>query len=355
VTFYCICAIFFYQGDEFMDNKKIGSFIAQTRKAQGLNQKELAQKISVSDKAVSKWETGRGIPDVSLLQPLSFALGVSVEELLNGERMPQQENTDEKIIKKLKIKKYIQWAIEIVITIIFCYVINMFHNTFYGYKNVLDSYLHKNEIYFLSICSIIVIAVFVVWLLTVIITAIAKKKAAVFKTIIVCLSFSFVVGCSLKMASFDDSRYKAIYDEPVKSVDYVDYSAFFDDDYETQITIMDTNDIITQNYSAYFDNADVDSTVYNFVNTRCVEILNSDALNLYYNQRKSIITDNCEQIEMDSSLCSKLGITQGYYLANIYNSDDIELYFIKGNAYYEIEISNSSIDDSTLVNQIIAL
>jgi hypothetical protein len=58
---------------------------------------------------------------------------------------------------------------------------------------------------------------------------------------------------------------------------------------------------------------------------------------------------------MDSSLCSKLGITQGYYLANIYNSDDIELYFIKGNAYYEIEISNSSIDDSTLVNQIIAL
>ena len=85
--------------------KKIGSFISELRKEQGLNQKELAQKLSVTDKAVSKWETGRGIPDVSILQPLANIFGVTVGEILNGERMPQQENNDEQLIKKLKVKQ----------------------------------------------------------------------------------------------------------------------------------------------------------------------------------------------------------------------------------------------------------
>ena len=58
-----------------MDNERFGTFLAQMRKEMGLTQKELADKLNVTDKAVSKWETGKGFPDVKLLEPLAQALG----------------------------------------------------------------------------------------------------------------------------------------------------------------------------------------------------------------------------------------------------------------------------------------
>ncbi|MBD5128534.1 MAG: helix-turn-helix transcriptional regulator [Ruminococcaceae bacterium] len=69
-----------------MDNAKTGAFIAELRKELGSTQKELADKIGVTDKAVSKWERGRGFPDVAILEILAKELGVSVTELINGER-----------------------------------------------------------------------------------------------------------------------------------------------------------------------------------------------------------------------------------------------------------------------------
>ena len=69
-----------------MDNAKCGKFISELRKARGLTQGQLAEKIGVTDKAVSKWETGRGFPDVSVLAPLAEALGTTITELVNGER-----------------------------------------------------------------------------------------------------------------------------------------------------------------------------------------------------------------------------------------------------------------------------
>ena len=69
-----------------MDNERFGSFLAQLRKEQGLTQKELADRLNVTDKAVSKWETGKGFPDVKLLEPLAQALGVSLVELMQGRR-----------------------------------------------------------------------------------------------------------------------------------------------------------------------------------------------------------------------------------------------------------------------------
>lgn len=62
-----------------------GSTIRQLREARGLTQAALAQRLDVSDKAVSKWETAKGFPDVTLLEPLAAALGVSVLELLSGD------------------------------------------------------------------------------------------------------------------------------------------------------------------------------------------------------------------------------------------------------------------------------
>lgn len=70
-----------------MDSNKMGAFIAQVRKERGVTQLELAQKINVTDKAVSKWERGVGFPDIKIIEALAEALGVSVSELMNGERM----------------------------------------------------------------------------------------------------------------------------------------------------------------------------------------------------------------------------------------------------------------------------
>lgn len=69
-----------------MDMQKIGGFIAEERKAKSFTQKELAAMLNITDKAVSKWERGLSLPDISMLNPLSECLGVSVSELLNGER-----------------------------------------------------------------------------------------------------------------------------------------------------------------------------------------------------------------------------------------------------------------------------
>ena len=70
-----------------MNTYVTGGVIRQLREARGMTQGELAEKIGVSNKAVSKWETGKGLPDISLLQPLAHALGVSLIELMNGEQI----------------------------------------------------------------------------------------------------------------------------------------------------------------------------------------------------------------------------------------------------------------------------
>lgn len=71
-----------------IDNQKFGAFLVQLRKEKGLTQRELAEKLYVSDKAVSKWERGLSLPDIALLQPLAAMLDVNVTELLCGEMIP---------------------------------------------------------------------------------------------------------------------------------------------------------------------------------------------------------------------------------------------------------------------------
>jgi len=68
-----------------MDTYVTGTAIKKLREQRGMTQNELAASVGVSNKAVSKWETGKGLPDISLLQPLAQTLGVSVIELMNGE------------------------------------------------------------------------------------------------------------------------------------------------------------------------------------------------------------------------------------------------------------------------------
>ena len=70
-----------------MNTYVTGAAVKQLREKRNLTQTELAEKIGVSSKTISKWETGKGLPDISLLQPLAQTLGISVIELMNGEQI----------------------------------------------------------------------------------------------------------------------------------------------------------------------------------------------------------------------------------------------------------------------------
>ena len=72
-----------------MDQKKTGALIGAERKRLGMTQRELAERLHISDRTVSKWERGAGLPDISLLEPLSCALELTVLDLLRGERAPE--------------------------------------------------------------------------------------------------------------------------------------------------------------------------------------------------------------------------------------------------------------------------
>ena len=78
-----------------MNTEKTGTFIAELRKEKGMKQAELAELLHVSDKAVSRWETGRGFPDITNLEALSECLGVSAAELIRGERMPEEVSKED--------------------------------------------------------------------------------------------------------------------------------------------------------------------------------------------------------------------------------------------------------------------
>ncbi|MCM1101161.1 MAG: helix-turn-helix domain-containing protein [Acetatifactor muris] len=72
-----------------MDQIKIGKFIAEARKAQNLTQKQLADALLISDKTISKWERGKGLPEVSLMLPLCDTLHITVNDLLSGSKVSQ--------------------------------------------------------------------------------------------------------------------------------------------------------------------------------------------------------------------------------------------------------------------------
>ncbi len=74
-----------------MDSKKFGEFIATIRKEKGWTQAELAKKLSVTDKAVSRWERGLGFPDINTVKPLADALDVSVLEIMQSEKEPEED------------------------------------------------------------------------------------------------------------------------------------------------------------------------------------------------------------------------------------------------------------------------
>lgn len=98
-----------------------GKFIATKRKELGYTQKKLAEKLNVTDKAISKWETGAGMPDISMLKPLSEILGVSVIEILEGREILDENlsvEADNKIVNEIKINKRNKQKYRIILVIV---------------------------------------------------------------------------------------------------------------------------------------------------------------------------------------------------------------------------------------------
>ena len=77
-----------------MNQEKIGKFIADLRKEQKLTQEQLAEKLGVTDKSVSRWENGKTMPDISMLSILANELNCTIQELLNGRKMTKEELLD---------------------------------------------------------------------------------------------------------------------------------------------------------------------------------------------------------------------------------------------------------------------
>ena len=99
-----------------MDQLKIGKFIAERRKQNGLTQLQLSEKLSITDKAVSKWERGIAMPDTSIMLELCDILGISVNELLSGEKIDMERNDQKneqlllEMAKELEKKNKTIWS-----------------------------------------------------------------------------------------------------------------------------------------------------------------------------------------------------------------------------------------------------
>lgn len=106
-----------------MDQIKTGKFIAAMRKEQGLTQRQLADSLNISDKTVSKWETGKGLPEVALMVPLCDALHITVNELLCGQRLTDsdyKQKTEEVIMDLVKERE--ESKKKLVLSIIVCVI-----------------------------------------------------------------------------------------------------------------------------------------------------------------------------------------------------------------------------------------
>ena len=109
-----------------MNQEVIGNFIVECRKEKNMTQQELADKLGVTDRAISHWENGRRLPDYSLLKDLCDVLSISINELFSGEKISKEdyetkaeENMSKLINDNYSEKKKINWIIAISVAIVY--------------------------------------------------------------------------------------------------------------------------------------------------------------------------------------------------------------------------------------------
>ena len=122
-----------------MDQIKTGQFIKAIRKEKNLTQREVAEKLNISEKTVSKWETGNGLPEVGLMLPLCELLEISVNELLSGERLDEKryfEKAEQNIMSLIEEKA--QAKKKIVISILIAFITILAAATLIGVAGTIE-------------------------------------------------------------------------------------------------------------------------------------------------------------------------------------------------------------------------
>ena len=174
-----------------MNQENIGKFIAECRKKQNMTQDELAYQLGVSSKTISRWETGRTLPDYSLLELLSNKLNISVLELLNGQKDYDNDNLDvliddliHIIISKETVKKIFVSCLFMLIIMILYIIYNVnrfqgFNNEYFfdlsnrfaiiPFSNVITLFNGDNFIWFIKnlIVNILISILIMVWILSI--------------------------------------------------------------------------------------------------------------------------------------------------------------------------------------------
>ena len=141
-----------------MDLNKISNFIKNKRKELGITQEELAEKLCVTEKAISRWETGRGTPDISLLLPLSKELNIDVSELLNGEDNKKTKNDVEQLIEYNEIIKANKFNSQFKLSLLF-YILSILSFLLY-LRFEYDPNIEIN--YFIRLIIIVIASLFVI-------------------------------------------------------------------------------------------------------------------------------------------------------------------------------------------------
>ena len=132
------------KGGDAVTTNDFGKFLAQLRKEKGLTQVELAERLNVSDKAVSRWETGKNYPDISLFQSISNVLDISISELLEGKRVNAEELvsvSEGHTIHQMKQNKKLKRVSLLIISIILAFTL------WFGYLAARNSGIFDGVIY----------------------------------------------------------------------------------------------------------------------------------------------------------------------------------------------------------------
>lgn len=132
-----------------MEQEKIGRFIAELRKEKNMTQEQLAEKLNVTGKSISRWENGKTMPDYSILKDLCEVLGITVNELFTGEKIAKanyQNQAEENLMalrKQIDHKKNVFIWVEVVLAVIIVlmFIGNMILNYIYGDNWDRDTYL----------------------------------------------------------------------------------------------------------------------------------------------------------------------------------------------------------------------
>lgn len=149
-----------------MDAQKLGAFICKQRKACGMTQAELAEKLQITDKAVSRWERGVGLPDINLIEPLADALKVSVLEVMRSEKLEKTSiSVDEvsaamtvtfdllKEQKKKERRAIMRLTVGVVLVLLLIFLVDTM--TWMGFLGVfLPAF---------SFCASVILVIYIIW------------------------------------------------------------------------------------------------------------------------------------------------------------------------------------------------